>query len=67
MEHFEAKAKDLKLSSDTSTTNYMNIFKLYVQKLEKLEGSWIEEKKIQEFKDRVRDEDCDTKLRLDYV
>ena len=34
--------------------------------MERLEGSWIEEKKIRKIKNRVTDEEFDTKLRDHY-
>ena len=46
MSHYEVKIKDIYLNRDISATTYINNFELYVQKWEKLVGSWTEEKKI---------------------
>ena len=38
MAHFETTFQDIYLNCDTSATNYIQNFKLYVQNLEKQEG-----------------------------
>ena len=46
VEHWESIIKDIPLNRDTSTTNHINTFELYVHKLEKLEVSWTDGNKI---------------------
>ena len=62
--HYEAKLKGLFLDRDTTATEYINNFELYVRKLEKLEGVWSDDKKVREFKDRITDADYDTETRV---
>ena len=62
--HYEGKLEDLSLDTDTTATEFINNFELYVRKLEKLEGAWTDDKKCREFKDRVpEDSDYDTEVR----
>ena len=67
MEHYETKSNYLYLNHDASTTKYINNFNLCVQKLEKLEVSWTEYKKILEFKDMFTDEYYDTELHVHSI
>ena len=57
LEHYSSKLEDLILDNDNTATEFINNFDLYVRKLEKLEGTWSEDKKIREFKKRVISED----------
>ena len=47
--HYEGKLDDLTLDNDTTATEFINSFELYVRKLEKLETNWTDEKRCQEF------------------
>ena len=64
MAHHDTKLKDPYNDCDTFATKYICIFGLYVRKLENLEGSWPEEKNIQELKDMVKNEEYDTELHV---
>ena len=62
--HYEGKLDDLMLDNDSTATQFINSFELYVRKLEKLEAEWTDDKKCREFKDRVSDQsDYDTEVR----
>jgi hypothetical protein len=62
--HWERKLADIALDRDTSATEYINNFEMYVRKLSKLGENWSDDKKIREFKAGVSDEDYDTEVRV---
>ena len=61
---YSNKLRNLFLDRDTSASNYINDFEIYVRKIEKYEGPWTENKKIREFIENVTDEDYDTEMRV---
>ena len=62
--HWEQKLKSITLDKDTSATEYINSFEMYVRKLVGLGESWSDDKKIREFKLNVTDPDYDTESRV---
>ena len=58
--HWEKKLRNLQLDQDTSATEYINSFEMYVRKLTELGENWSDAKKVREFKFNVIDEDYDT-------
>ena len=62
---YEKKLENLVLDVDTTATEYIDSFEMWVRKLEKLEGhDWSDDKKVREFKNNVIDEDYDTECRV---
>ena len=62
--HYEGKLDDLLLDNDSTATEFINSFELFIRKLEKLEGPWSDDKRCREFKDRVSENsDYDTEIR----
>ena len=64
IEHYENKLRNLSLDSDTTATECINNFELFVRKLEKLEGTWSDDKKFREFKSQVTSDLYDTECRI---
>ena len=65
IEHHEKKLENIYFYTDTTATEYINSFEMWVRKLEKLEGNdWSDNKKVREFKNNVSDEDYDTECRV---
>ena len=62
--HWERKLSGIALDQDTSATEYINNFEMYVRKLVKLGENWSDDKKIREFKKGVTDDDYDTEVRV---
>ena len=62
--HWERKLANISLDQDTSATEYINNFEMYVRKLVKLGENWSDDKKIREFKKGVLDDDYDTEVRV---
>ena len=52
------------LDVDTSDTEYIIFFEMYVRKLMKLGENWTDDKKVREFKKSVSDPDYDTEVRV---
>ena len=63
LEHYSTKLDALILDNDTTATEFINNFDLFVRKIEKIDGGWSEEKKIREFKKRVTSKDYDVEKR----
>ena len=63
LEHYSSRLEDLILDNDNIATELVNIFYLYVRKLEKLEGEWSEEKKVRESKKTEITEDYSVEKR----
>eukprot|EP00957_Ditylum_brightwellii_P130783 9977180-Ditylum_brightwellii.AAC.1 len=60
LQHFKGKLQDLCLGIDTTATDVINNFELFVWKLGKVKDTdWSDDKKVQEFKDKVTSEDYD--------
>lgn len=64
IEHYESKLRNLSLDNDTTATEFINHYEMYVRKLEKLEGDWSDDKKVREFKARVTSDLYDTECRV---
>ena len=62
--YWERKLGDVVLDVDTSATEYINNFEMYVRKLTKLGENWTDDKKVREFKKGVSDPDYDTEVRV---
>ena len=62
--HWEQKLSSISLDQDTSGTEYIDNFEMFVRKLVKLGENWSDDKKIREFKKGVTDEDYDTEVRV---
>ena len=62
--HWETKLDGITLNSDSSATEFINNFEMYVRKLTKLGEAWGDDKQIREFKARVDDSDFDTEVRI---
>ena len=62
--HWENKLESTVLDTDTSATEYINSFEMYVRKLVKLGESWTDDKKVREFKKSISDPDYDTEVRI---
>ena len=62
--HWEKKLCNLKLDQDTSATEYIHSFEMYVRALTELGEYWSDAKKVREFKLNVIDEDNDTEIRV---
>ena len=62
--HWESKLAHLTLDKDTTATQFINEFEMYVRKLVKLNEVWSDEKMVREFKDRISDEDYDLESRV---
>ena len=62
--HWEGKLTALYLDKDTTATEYINNFEMYVRKLTKLGETWSDDKKVREFKENVDDPDYDTEVRV---
>ena len=61
--HWESKLNTINLDADTSCTEYINNFEMFVRKLTKLGETWTDDKMVREFKQRVDDPDYDTEVR----
>ena len=65
MIHFwERKLNSVTLDVDTSATEYINNFEMYIQKLTNLRENWTDDKMVREFKKGVDDPDYDTEVRV---
>ena len=64
LNHYSTKLDALFLDDNTSATEYINKFDLYVRKIEKLDGLWSEEKRLREFLKRVTSQDYDVEKRV---
>lgn len=62
--HWETKLNSINLDQDTSCTEYINNFEMFVRKLTKLGETWTDDKMVREFKQRVDDPDYDTEIRI---
>lgn len=62
-EHYYNKLDNLYLDNDTTATEFINKFDLYVRKIESFDASWSETKKVREFKKRITSEDYDVEKR----
>ena len=62
--HWETKLEENVLDNDTTATAYINNFEMYVRKLKLLNETWDEDKRVREFKKRVKDPDYDTEIRV---
>ena len=62
--HWEKKLRNLQLDQDTSATEYINSFEMYVRKLTELGENWSDAKKVREFKLNVIDDDYETEIRV---
>ena len=62
--HWESKLESTVLDVDTSNTEYINNFEMYVRKLMKIGENWTDDKKVREFKKSVSYPDYNTKLRF---
>ena len=61
---WERKLNSVTLDRDTSATEYINNFEMYVRKLTNLGENWTDDKKVREFKSGVDDPDYDTEVRV---
>ena len=61
--HWESKLDSLSLDNDTTCTEFVNLFEMYVRKLTKLGETWGDDRMVREFKSRVHHEDYDTEVR----
>ena len=64
IQHWETKLANIALDNDTSATEYINNFEMYVRKLTKLGENWNDDKMVREFKTGVSDPDYDTEVRV---
>ena len=62
--HWETKLNSINLDQDTSCTEYINNFEMFVRKLTKLGETWTDDKMVHEFKQRVYNPDYDTEIRI---
>ena len=63
MEHYSSKLDALTLDNDTTATDFINDFDIYLRKIEKFDGAWSDEKKVREFKKRIVSSDYDVEKR----
>ena len=63
LEHYSSKLDSLILDDDSTATEFINNFDIFVRKIEKFDGKWSEEKKIREFKRRVMSNDYNIEKR----
>ena len=63
IQHWEAKLNSLFLDEDTSATDFINFFEMWVRKIEKMDGAWSDSKKKREIKSRIKDEAYETEVR----
>ena len=62
--YWERKLRNVTLDKDSSATEYINNFEMYVRKLTKLGENWSNEKMCREFKKGVSDSDYETEVRV---
>ena len=62
--HWERKLETTVLDVDTSATEYINNFEMYIRKLVKLGETWSDDEKVRKFKKSVSDPDYDTEVRI---
>ena len=64
LNHYSTKLDVLYLDDNTSATEFINKFDLYMRKIEKLDGAWSEEKRLREFLKCVTSQDYDVEKRV---
>ncbi len=62
--YWERKLDGVTLDKDSSATEYINNFEMYVRKLTKLSENWSDDKMCREFKRGVSDSDYETEVRV---
>ena len=62
--HWESRLESTVLDVDTSATEYINNFEMYVRKLMKIGENWTDDKKVREFKKSVSDPDYNTEVHV---
>lgn len=62
-DHYTTKLEDLYLDKDTTATEFINSFDIYVRKIEKFDSKWSDAKKIREFLKRIVSEDYEIEKR----
>ena len=63
IQHWEAKLNALNLDDDTTATDFINFFEMWVRIIEKMDGAWSDSKKKREIKSRIKDEAYETEVR----
>ena len=64
VQHWETKLKALELDKDTSVTEFINYFEMYVWKLDKWRENRSDDKKVWKSKAQVTDSDYEVECRV---